>query len=55
MKKYKVKFISKDDNQFIFSTEAETEMSAIAKGEDRIKTNCWINYSYVFDSIVEYK
>ena len=51
---YKVLFISKDDHKYEFSTEADSEMHAIIKGQDQILANGWTQYQYVFDNIVKF-
>ena len=51
--KFKVYFVSRDNHVFAFSTEAISEMQAIAMGEQRILDNGWSQYQYVYDETVK--
>ena len=51
--KFKIYFVSRDNHVFAFSTEAISEMQAIAMGEQRILDNGWTQYQYVYDETVK--
>ena len=51
MKRYRVKMISRDNNEYIVVTDAPSEMKAISKAEAKVIENGWEHYGYGYDSI----
>ena len=45
--------LSRENNIYCYSTEAISEMQAIAEAEAKILDNGWSQYDYVFDEIVK--